>query len=333
MDNNDQLNVSGSNINGELGINSNCDELDDMIIHPYFMNKEIHSISNSISGDHSFIYASNVLYGFGSNECRQLGSRTSSFCSIKPIEIKYPFDSGLKLIKCGDFHSLFLTCNGNVYGCGMNNDGQLSYKYKDPRDNNSQLSMIQNIFNSNNIQYINCTHSSSYVLFNDYILKSFGCNDVGQLGTDMYNTDRKGEIKLVLKGIKIDKISCGESHVACLTKRRHKLYMFGKNYHLQCGCSRPHKNFFNRHIININNIIDVHCGNNHTIIKTENNQFYSFGNNESSQLLLNIKQTKLHKPTLVSTKYIHTLTQSTNIIIDLLPANDETFIIQESTAL
>lgn len=79
-----------------------------------------------ISGyyDHILALAENgSVYAYGNNKYGQLGDNTqkSNFNNFTKVLL----DSRCKQVATGSFHSLFLTEEGKVLSCGMNNNGQL----------------------------------------------------------------------------------------------------------------------------------------------------------------------------------------------------------------
>lgn len=93
----------------------------------FINNKSVNLISRGAYNYHSFIYTiNNELYGFGRNDYSQLG--ISIKYTSKPILINYKFNSILIQIECGYYHSLFLTENGKLYGCGNNGSSRLGIK-------------------------------------------------------------------------------------------------------------------------------------------------------------------------------------------------------------
>ena len=79
-------------------------------------------ISFGICNDHVFIKTNdNKLIGFGNNEKNQLGivDDIQYYDAQSPLLIQFKFNAPLKTIACGDGHTLFLTINGTVYGCGQ----------------------------------------------------------------------------------------------------------------------------------------------------------------------------------------------------------------------
>ena len=266
---------------------------------------------------HGFVYTNNnELYAFGENYYSEAGIEGNIDA---PKLIHYEFDSILKQIECGNHYTLFLTLNGNVYGCGDNRYDQLL------SSNNS--SMISKIFSDNNIIKIGCCKSTSIVLTNKNKLKKFGVN----IEIDVDDEIPYDGIMTVPESNIID-FDCGYQHFGYITNN-YELYMCGQNTFRECGIKSKKemeycasKSFIYN---NIKKIIHIKCGWWYTIIKTDKNEYYSFGENSHKQLLLNIDKDKC-LPTLISLQYIKkNITKSNKPIIDLIPGYQKTYIIQE----
>ena len=316
----------GNNSCGQIGINSFKDHLHYVLKeHSYFKNKSIDLISKGISNYHCFVYTFNKLYVFGRNYEQQFGVKTDKDKINSPTLIEYKFGSKLKQINCGSSHSLFLTIKGNVYGCGSNVYGQLGTKYI---SNNG----IQKISDIHNIVSVGCCQSSSFIWDINGILRSFGRNNAGQLGINkpQVKNTTQNDMKLVLNGRKIKKYSCGYAYIGVILNTN-ELYMFGVNTNSQCGIINMNNGSIHdgNRIVLRDDIIGVHCGGSHTIIKTNKETFYSFGNNRYKQLLIRIDLIVQHNPTLIQNEYLYELTGSNDAILDILPSYDQTFIIQK----
>ena len=292
----------------------------------FFHDKDIHLISNGVSGYHCFVCTKNDhLYGFGYNDSNQLGTANNDAngCVISPTLISYKFDSKLKQMECGRSHTLFLTQTGNVYGSGRVLVGlKHTIKYK------TSKYLIQRIISTNNIKSIKCGQWSSYLVYNNNIVKSCGDNRYGQLGIQE-PVGSKDEFTPVLDASALKAFDAGAFHIGCLNEASFALYMYGNNRNGQCGQDfvlHCHK----RKTVTINNdfIVDVKCGHSHTIIKTNKNHYYSFGNNKNNQLIINKKVDFERKPQLISFDYIKKLTKCNHKIIDFI-CNQYTYIIQE----
>ena len=328
------LYCKGNNVYGSLGIcDRNTKFVDKLCKHGFINGKDIMLIDNrSMNGRHSFVYTrSNKLYSFGFNTDAQTGWKSSSNMTIrkafwKPFLVEYTFDSVLKEIKTGYYHSIFLTENGNIYGCGSNLSGKLSNKYI---SNHSNRCSIQKIYNKCDVKHIGCGESNSYFLTKNGVLYGFGGNYHSQLGRSTIDIEWSSQMIVILDD-KVHQFDCGFNHVGCLLGNN-IVYMFGANYDFQCGTDQLFGVTGHNILLNDNNSIinAVKCGGLHTIIKTNDNNYYGFGTNIGGELLIE-NTINIDEPTLILKEYIYKLTNSTKNIIDLVPLCHSTLIIQSS---
>ena len=319
------LYVTGDNFFDQLGLKGDISfekGIKGLVKHNHFNGKSIEFIKNvSMNGSHCFIYTTqHNLYGFGCNFTGQICYDTESWNKISvPELLRCNFDSILIQIACGLEHTLFLTENGNVYGCGYNKYGQLTAEY-------DELELFDNIYlnilNNKDIINIGCTEYSSFALNINGILYSFGDNEYGQLGIQNENIKCTDTISYVLKGRKIKTFGCGRRHLGILTSNN-VLIIFGMIGFLINDTNHDG----NKIILDNELIVDIKCGYSHNIIKTHKNNYYAFGANEFKQLLIKSNNRQNSKPTLISKKYISKLINCNNDIIDLIPIKNETFII------
>ena len=323
------LYVFGWNEVGQLGINKKQLNFNNLIKHNFFKTNNTKIISSGIVNGHCFIYSKlNKLFGFGWNGHSQIGMKTTDPLIFSPHMINYDFKSVLTKIKCGFFHSLFLSQNGSLFGCGNNNCGQLTDNYKINANINGVS--IQPIIKNTNIIDINICEKSSYILNKDNQLQSFGSNIWGELGINKPKiTSSKKPVK-VLNGASIKQFSCGANHIGCLTDTN-ELYMFGSNGFNECGIKNGKLSHIGNKIILNNNIqiIHVSCGRSHTICKTDDNKYYAFGKNDTNQLLINDTIKSIHIPTMISIDYVHKLIKNNKKIIDFIAGWQNTLIITE----
>ena len=277
-------------------------------------------LSQGLTNYHHFVYTyDNKLYGIGGNESNQIGISSESTVQ-DPILINVPFDSVLIQICCGAEFSLFLTKNGNVYGTGNNEQNQLTKKYQ---------SNIQKIIDSSNIIKIGCSSYTSFMLDNKGILSAFGQNliSIGIIGH--YNLLYNGIQKIHTS--KVTNFGCGYYHIGYITDKN-KLYMKGRNSEWQCGRKSIDVPETTSNQVSINEgIIDIHCGAWNTVIKVNNNRFYSFGDNAGNMLFHDPRNaSKNVLPGLISNKYIMELTKSDQLILDIIPTKYTSYILQQS---
>ena len=328
---NDVLYVYGNNSYGQLGIGHWAADVG-LKSHPIFYDiKYPKCISFGIYNFHCFVSTKdNKLYGFGRNDKNQLGIHTDTdiLCKNKdicePILVDYKFDDIIKQISCGNLYTIFLVNNGNIYGCGSNEYGQLSFS------NFDKYYYINKINNINNIQQIGCSNNTTYLLNNNNELFSFGCNAYGQMG--IYQSDIKRTNKITkIQNFIVQQFDVGYHHLGFLN-HQNNAFMFGSNQFSECGVNNNNKIIYAPYKIDAcnGNGINVRCGNSHTIIKCNTNngyKYYIFGCNLSNQCFMNnIDIPILSEPYLIdSTKITIPLPDYT--IIDFIPGYDTTYII------
>lgn len=206
---------------------------------------------------HTIINTQKGLYAFGNNLFGQLGIKNKYLCYVYSIT-KINIHLKIKDISCGDYHTLLLTDNGDVYGFGSNKYGQLGL------DNYDEDIIYPTILNLQNVLSIYCgdnysminTKNGLFILYKNKICKNIH------------------EIKLK----NILSISCGKDFVLILNNDG----LFGLN-------------LSNLILININikSVNSIHCGFNKSIIQTRRNNtrvytFYDILDNSTSEYLWDV---------------------------------------------
>eukprot|EP01084_Bolivina_argentea_P263890 446832_1 len=258
MDINQHICVYGDNSSGKLGILPK-------IVNDYFNHKCIEPVSNPETNafyqKHQFrvissssihtkrsvaVSVNNDIYGYGYNGYYHLfGTQTSVKNShIVPggyleekQEVFWPTLVPIKYniidIRLGDTHSLFLTDNGKVLGCGKRYDGRIPVPFK----TNTETPIFLECLSNETIVKIRCGGDFSLVLNNNGVLKAFGVNGKGQLGNgnthDMYPYDEPIIIEVAAHEPRIKTMECGTEHVCCLDTKGF-IYCWGFNEKNQC---------------------------------------------------------------------------------------------------
>ena len=290
--------------------------------------KSVQLVSHGLYNPHTFMYTvNNELYGCGGNGRYQLGTTKQS--EYEPLLIKYNFDSMLISIECGYYHSVFLSEQGLVYGCGNNNYGQLTQEYPKLPFSQNNKKMDKNTIHPftefKNIIQIACTSFSTILLDSHGKVFTFGNNNHAELGVT--DSDKKDINELNIIG---DYISGGSFHVGCLTKDNNA-YFFGWNNSGQCGSNEITSDqcIYTPTKIVSHKVNELKCGRHHSIIKTINDKYYAFGMNKHDECLQENFSDKIRKPQQISIKYIKNKIGSDNDIIDFIPACEHTFILQK----
>ena len=329
LTNSNELYVSGNEILG-LGLPEHTPNISKLIkMEASIFDSGIELVSHGQYNWHGFVYTKKgTLYSFGENhhhQCGIISTNKDNKVIWTPKIVKYTFfDSLLTQIDCGQYHSLFLTSNGTVYGSGSNSYKQLTSKYQINKYIRNRSSIIK-LSGFKDIKSVACTTFSSAVLDNNGVIYTFGDNSDAVLGVP---DDRCEKIN------KLDKVSChtisgGSFHIGCLTDNN-KGYFFGYNEYGQCGVKSPNL-IYNPIIIELDTkLSSVKCGRYHTIIKTINEEYYSFGNNDTNEcLLMETDSHEIMTPTKISIKDIQKKLNTNKCIIDIIPGCSQTFILLE----
>jgi alpha-tubulin suppressor-like RCC1 family protein len=127
----------GHNYRGELGNNSTSDELT-----PYRIMKLrcLRIVDIACGYNHSIAVSENgKCYGWGNNEFGQLGIGNNSNI-IEPVQVIFPIDARIIKVTCGTNHTLFLSSNGRIFACGLNNFGQIGNATEENQNKPVELS-------------------------------------------------------------------------------------------------------------------------------------------------------------------------------------------------
>ena len=201
--------------------------------------KNINMISSGYL--HTFLITDkNELFGFGNNRKHQLGfDNNDDQIGINNFEINYFRQiNDIKnsyIVSCGYEHTMVLTLNDNLFGCGQNSVEQLSFDTKNhDRCEIKKFEIINN--NSNilkNILSISCGRFHSLILTKDGL---FNCGFLFynfKMITKIYNNERIFKILPDIIPNDILKISCGAHHYLILTKNN--LFIGGSTNYGELG--------------------------------------------------------------------------------------------------
>eukprot|EP01084_Bolivina_argentea_P036356 67284_1 len=188
----------------------------------------------------------------------------------------------IKNVSSAQNYTTFLSENGKIYVTGRDSfrrGGGLGLGKE-----TKNVSVITKIQIKTKFKDIYCGEHHTLAIDNNYCVWSWGYGKYGQLGNgDTNNRYIPTKIKKLLN-IKIRKICCGWTHNILLSFDG-KIYLFGCNESYQCG------NGTNKNVLfpELNQtlaeqiVTDIKCGNEHNVIKTKDNTYYLWGNNEYNQ--------------------------------------------------
>lgn len=184
-------------------------------------------------------------------------------------------------IAVGEYHKLFLTEKGKVYGYGGNLSGQLGLNHGGNQDTPQLITALQDI----KIIAVAASSYHSFFLTKDNKVYGCGVNTYGQLALADYSTQFTPQPILALLDKKIIAMAAGYSHSLFLSDMG-KVYCCGENAYGQLGLG--HKNWQTRptlvSALQDKKIIAIVTGNIHSLFLTNEGKVYSCGYNSHGQL-------------------------------------------------
>ena len=227
--------------------------------------------------DHTLILKNNgTLWGCGRNYYCQLG--------LGDDASRYTFTQittnadDIKSVYCGFNHTLILKNDGTLWGCGLNNYGQLGLG-----DTTNRNTFTEITTNANDIKEIYCGWEHTIILKNDGTLWGCGANGYGQLG--LGDTNRRNTFTQITTNVdNIKKIYCGGDSTFIL-KNDGTLWGCGNNQYGHLGLGDgTNRNTFTQITTNANNIKEIYCGTYHTLILENDGTLWGCGRNDYGQL-------------------------------------------------
>jgi alpha-tubulin suppressor-like RCC1 family protein len=181
--------------------------------------------------------------------------------------------NGLNIVdvKCGFWHSLALSKNGDVYAWGLISSGAIIEEMSQPTP------MKMDGFNGEKMVMISCGYKHSMALTESGRVFSWGENSYGQLGTE--NEIYREKPKLIeINDVSFKKISCGQRHSLLLSSDG-SIYAFGDNSFGQIGIGNREMQNKPIKLINDKKIIDIasHFMEDISVSQSIDNQFYVWG--------------------------------------------------------
>ena len=252
---------------------------------------------NIYSGEQHSLLLTNQgrVFGFGSGEKRQLGYKDYLFkSSLVDLTSMFPLKENETIIdiSCGDDFNVCITSNNRVLSWGLNEDGQLGV------DSDVEDSLIYDITDKfilqdgDYIKKISCGASHSLALSNNGYVYVWGSNKFNQLGIkDCYYLSTPTLIENFAETV--IKIETGRFSSYLLTNHN-QLYGFGSDSYGQLATCKPILSSNKKETPYLMNsgfslendefIVDIKAGYYYCFVKTNFNNYFSFGQNSSGQL-------------------------------------------------
>jgi alpha-tubulin suppressor-like RCC1 family protein len=234
-------------------------------------------ISVTCGGYHTMILTNNgELYACGNNQYGQLGlGKEDKVLSNYEMGAKLPSTADLRStgnnnrntftkveisnvlsVTCGDYHTMILTKNNELYACGNNSFGQLGLGKGNKVSSIGSIydtlddTLTQNIFvrvGILNISKVYCGSGCTMMITKNNELHSYGNNNYEKYNVND-NTDQIAFTKVDI--LNVASVYCGGHHTMILTNN-HELYACGDNQYGQLGLGKEDKVLFTGNIFDI----------------------------------------------------------------------------------
>ena len=264
---------TGNNYSGQLGLGDGHDRYAFTQITTNTDNiKEVYC-----GGSYTIILKNDgTLWGCGANGSGQLGlGDTTNRTTFTQVTTNA---DNIKSVCCGSSHTLILKNDGTVWGCGHNGYGELGLG-----NNTNKNTFTQATTNADDIKSIYCGGSHTFMLKNDSTLWGCGYNYNGQLGLGD-SDDRYTFTEIATNANDIKSICCGSHHTLIL-KNDGSLWGTGRNNCSQLGLGdTTDRTIFTQVTTNINNIKEIYCGANHTLMLKNDGTLWGTGRNDFGNL-------------------------------------------------
>ena len=210
-----------------------------------------------------------TLWGCGYNTNGELGLGDTNYRNIFTEIITNTDD--IKSVCCGGDHTLILKNDGTLWSTGYNGYGQLGLG-----DNTNRTTFTQVTTNADDIKEIYCGRNSTFILKNDGTLWSTGYNEHGQLG--LGDTTYRATFTQVIANVDdIKSVYCGYCHTIIL-KNNGTLWGCGYNGNGEFGLGNINsRTTFTQITTNADNVKEIYCGRNHTIMLKNDGTLWSCG--------------------------------------------------------
>ena len=190
---------------------------------------------------------------------------------------RIPSLQNIKSIDCGLYHTVCLDYNGVVFTIGTNMDGQLGV------ENDLYRTHVPQLLDSlPPIKQISCGASFTICVCESGDVYAFGSNDTGQLGLGNYSGKSPLQIECLSN---IDFVACGSFHAICKSYSG-EIFAWGSNDKGQLGINK--KSYKKTKPVKCNdwpnNVVDIKCGERHTLVLTSNQEVFSCGSGYYGQL-------------------------------------------------
>jgi alpha-tubulin suppressor-like RCC1 family protein len=266
--------AAGCNQFGQLGL-GDTKRQKTFVEVTFLRNKDITEIVAGNNHTIATLKNKKALYITGNSEHGQLGDyfKINTFTKIS-VE-------GIEKIAAGGFHTLNIAKDGNIYGTGENEDGQLGLGDIKYQRNYVEITSLRD----KGITEIAAGGFCTFVIARNGKTYAAGNNGYGQLGIGNIKTQKEFIEVPSLKNKSIIKIVVGVSHAFAITNGW-RIYAAGNNEKGQLGLGdiKHQKTFTEVLSLRYKRVIEINVGYEHTFVLTTNGEVYVAGGNSFGEL-------------------------------------------------
>ncbi|KAL9968021.1 hypothetical protein ACROYT_G026346 [Oculina patagonica] len=204
-----------------------------------------------------------------------------------PLRVAALKDTKVTKIACHEFHSAAVCASGELYTWGKGGP-RLGY---DSASRKEVLPRFVEGLEQHRVAHVACGRSHTLVCTKNGQCFAFGDNEFGQLGVKEPSMSYEPVHSPELESYHITFVACGTHHSAAISDSGHGLlWMWGDNSSGQLGVeniSFSHSPIQISADLRNHHIVDVSCGDKHTVFLSKKGKLFGMGDNTDNQLAIN----------------------------------------------
>ncbi len=243
----------------------------DVLVEPQVKTGGLHTVTLKVDG---------TVWSYGQNTYGQLGDESTTNSDI-PVQATFPSGTVITKIAVGEYHTLALDSQGNVWAWGRNDFYQLGSTK--PANYVSKPTKVANL---PKIIDIECGSYNSFAITEENEVYSWGLNADGECGIGSYtNRTTVNKVKYITDAIDI---RAGKNHTIVL-RSTGEVYVTGSNMYgeLAKNSGQIRKQEIFTKVENLKNIVEIGSGASNGIAVNTSGNVYTWGSNVYGELGLN----------------------------------------------
>ncbi|KAL2629156.1 hypothetical protein R1flu_013842 [Riccia fluitans] len=224
-----------------------------------------------------------AVYAWGRGDFGQLGLGDDSDRD-HPALVQSLLDKDILHVAAGDFHTAFVTGDGELYTTGSNECGQLGAKMRELQLSPIRVAALDTYI----ITHVSCGQNHTVAVTDSGALASWGAAEFGQVG----HKEAAGSVDSVqpriVKGtreLQFARVACGAAHTIALTGSG-DVYTFGQGGFGALGHGSREDVITPQLVEKLwgLGIVQVACGENHSAALSADGQVFTWGRGKYGQL-------------------------------------------------